>query len=318
MNIVILDGFAVNPGDMDWSEFEEYGTVKVYDATPKEMVIPRLREAEVVFTNRVQIDGAVLDAVPGIRLVCALGTGYDMIDTDACRKRGVQACNIPAYSSDTVAQFAMMHLLHLTTDFAGLTQIVKDGKWTGIPGFAYQKVKYTELAGKTIGLIGYGGIGRRMAQICLAFGLRVLATSRSHTSGSDGGVTFLPLEQMLPLCDYVSLHCPLNDHTRGMVDKQFLSQMKDGAILINTARGAILKENDVAEALASGKLGAAGLDVLAQEPASPDNPLLHAPNCVITPHAAWTAPEARRRIFTILKENLSAYQKNGIPAHSIL
>ncbi len=317
MNIVVLDGFAVNPGDLDWSVFNKYGSITVYDKTDACDAAERCKNADVIFTNRARVSAELLDACPTVKLVSALGTGFDMIDIDACRARSVAVCNIPAYSSDTVAQFALQHLFRLTTDFEGLCQIVKDGKWTGIPGFEYHRIPFTELANKTIGLVGFGGIGRRMGEICSALHLNVLASTRTRTSGTEGAVTFMPLDEMLPLCDYVSIHCPLNDQTRGMVDRDFINKMKDGAMLINTARGAILNESDVADALNCGKLGGAGLDVLANEPALPENPLLSARNCVITPHAAWTAREARGRIFAVLMKNLDTFIEDKKPIHSV-
>lgn len=317
MKIVVLDGFAVNPGDLDWSVFQKFGSITIYESSSEAEALARCTDADVVFTNRVKITSCFLDKCPLVKLVSALGTGYDMIDTTACETRGVCVCNIPAYSSDTVAQFALQHLFRLTTDFEGLCNIVKSGKWTGIPGFAYQNVAFTELAEKTIGLLGFGGIGRRMGELCTALHMKVYASTRTHTTGEDSGVRFLPLDEMLPLCDYISVHCPLNSETYKMVDKNFIAKMKDGAMLINTARGAILDEQAVADALNSGKLAGAGLDVLETEPASPNNPLLKAKNCVITPHAAWTAKEARQRIISISLENLEHFANYGKPLHQV-
>lgn len=311
MKIVVLDGFAVNPGDLDWSFFGKYGDYAVYDKTPPEAVAERCRDADVVYSNRVALGADNLAGTANLKMISALGTGYDIIDLDYCKARGITVCNIPAYSSDSVAQLAFHLLLTLACDLEGMRQIVKDGMWTGIPGFHYERVRFSELAGKTVGLIGYGGIGKRMGEMCAAFKMRVAAHTRSRQSGRDGAVEFLPLNTLLAESDFVSLHCPLNDQTRGMVNKDFIAKMKAGAALINTARGAILNERDVADALSSGRLSGAGLDVLAVEPPAPDNPLLTARNCIITPHCAWTTIEARRRLLGMLEDNLAAFLRSG-------
>lgn len=311
MKITVLDGFAVNPGDLSWDFLNKYGEVTVYDKTPPELAAERCADAEAVFTNRAEITEDLLAKCPKIRYISALGTGYDMIDLKACRRHGIEVCNVPGYSTDSVSQFAFTLLLNLVTDIKGFSEIVKIGKWTGVPGFHYETVRYIELTGKTLGLVGHGAIGKRVGAMAQAFGMNVLATTRTHTSGSENGVTYLPLDKLLAQSDIVSLHCPLNDQTRGMVDKTFISKMKDGAFLINTARGAILNEKDVADALNSGKLAGAGLDVLAAEPAKPENPLLKAKNCIITPHAAWTSPAARKRLLKVLDANLDSFVRTG-------
>ncbi len=311
MKIVVLDGFAVNPGDLSWSFLDAYVEAEVYEKTANEDAARVAAGATAVFTNRAKVDAAFLDAVPTVRFVCATGTGYDMIDVDACRARGVVVCNVPAYSSDAVAQHAFTLLNALANDLGGLRQIVRDGKWTGMPGFHYETVRTTELAGQTVGLVGYGGIGRRMAEICRAFGMRVLATTRNLQSGSDGVATFVPTDTLLAESDYLSLHCPLTDETRGMVNAAFLAKMKDGAFLINTARGAVLNEADVAAALHTGKLAGLGADVLATEPPPADHPFLSAPNCILTPHAAWTPRQTRARLLSVLEANLAAFVATG-------
>lgn len=311
MKIVVLDGFAVNPGDLSWDFLAAYGEYKVYDKTAYEHAAEVIGDAEAVFTNRVNVDRAVLDSCPNIKYISALGTGYDMIDVAACRERGIEVCNVPAYSTPSVAQLAFTLLLSLTTDVVGLTNIVREGKWTGIPGFAYQRVRFTELKDKTVGVYGCGAIGECFARICLAFGMRVLAYRRSAEHGPRDGIEYTDADTLLRESDYVSFHCPLTSETRGMVDADFIGKMKQGAIIINTSRGAVLNEADVAEALCSGRLGGAGLDVLAVEPALPDNPLLGAPNCLITPHSAWTSIESRRRLIDVLDRNLAEFEKTG-------
>ncbi len=318
MKIVVLDGFAVNPGDLSWDFLDKYGEARVYDKTEDKDAAAVIGDAEIVFTNRVHITPAVLDACPCIRYVSALGTGYDMIDVAACRSRGIEVCNVPGYSTMSVAQHAFTLMLSFFADLDGLCGIVKAGKWTGMPGFRYQTVRFHELAGKTVGIYGCGAIGEAFGQMCRSFGMRVLGTRRSKRSGEENGIAYVTPDELLAESDVVSLHCPLTDETRGMVDREFIGHMKAGAILINTSRGAVLDESAVADALNDGRLGGAGLDVLAKEPADGANPLLSAKNAVITPHCAWTTPEARLRLIDILDRNLAAFAKTGAGIHRVL
>jgi len=311
MKIVVTDGFAVNPGDLSWDYLGKFGEYKVYDKISDEEAPEAVGDADIVFTNRVKIGKAVIDNCKNLKYVSALGTGYDMIDVDMCRKHDIEVCNVPGYSTASVAQHAFALLLANVFDMEGYRNMVKDGKWTGIPGFMYQNAKFVELEGKTAGVYGCGAIGMRFAKICQAFGMRVLAVRRSKTNGIQEGITFVTADELLRESDYLSLHCPLTDETRGMVNEEFISKMKDGAVLINTSRGAVLNESDVAEALQTGKLSGAGLDVLAKEPADPNNPLLSAPNTYITPHCAWTSKEARTRLMQILDDNLTSFINTG-------
>ena len=312
MRIVITDGYAVNPGDLSWEWLEKFGDVAVYDKLTDAAAPAKIGDAEVVFTNRVKIADAVLAACPNLKYVSALGTGYDMIDVEQCRARGIEVCNVPGYSTDSVAQVAFSLLLANAFDLYGYAQMVKEGHWTGVPGFHYELTRFTELAGKTAGVYGCGAIGKRFAGICRAFGMRVLATRRSKTEGEEDGILYVTPDELLRESDFLSIHCPLTDETRGMVDRAFLAKMKDGAVLINTSRGAVLNEADVAEALRTGKLSGAGMDVLAKEPAEPDNPLLSAPHCIITPHCAWTSKEARLRLMDVLEKNLQSFIDTGM------
>lgn len=318
MKTVITDAFAVNPGDLSWDWLKKYGEYTAYDKLSDDEAAEYISDAEAVFTNRVKIGRDVLEKCKNIKYVSALGTGYDMIDVQACRKRGIEVCNVPGYSTASVAQHAFTLLLANSFDLNAYTNMVKNGKWTGIPGFKYQESKFVELEGKTVGVYGCGAIGMRFAHICKVFGMRVLATKRSRTSGEENGIAFTDPDELLHESDYVSLHCPLTDETRGMVNAMFIAKMKDGAVLINTSRGAVLNENDVADALKSGKLGGAGLDVLAKEPADKQNPLLSAPNCIITPHCAWTSREARERLMRILDANLASFVKTGRGINSVI
>ncbi len=317
MKIVVLDGFAVNPGDLDWSFFSRYGEYEVYDKTPNSECIEKCRGAEVVYTNRALITKELLDACPTVKYVSALGTGYDMIDIEACRARGVKVVNIPAYSTVSVAQHTVHLLLTLFTDLDGMQDIVRTGNWTGQPGYPYQNVRYTELDGLTLGLVGCGHIGRRVAAIASAFGMRVLAHTPNPHENTDV-ITYVPLDTLLAESDAVSLHCPLNSETRGMVDRAFLAKMKPGARLVNTARGAILNEADVADALNSGHLAGAALDVLANEPALPANPLVTAKNCIITPHIAWANLASRKRLLGVIEASLDNYAKTGVGLNRIV
>ncbi len=310
MKIVILDGFAVNPGDLSWDFLKKYGEVEVFAKTPDSEAAEKCKGAEVIFTNRVKITAELLDTCPTVKYVSALGTGFDMIDINACREKGVKVVNIPAYSTDSVAQLTVHFLFTLFADLDGMRGIVKDGMWTGIPGYEYQKVPFTELSGLTLGLVGCGNIGGKVAKIASAMGMRVIAHTAHHHEDTED-VSYRPLDEVLAESDVISVHCPLNDATRGLVDKAFIEKMKDGARLINTARGAVLNEADVAAALNSGRLGGAALDVLANEPALPGNPLLTAKNCIITPHIAWASKASRQRLLAVIEASLDNYVKCG-------
>lgn len=317
MKTVVLDGFAINPGDLSWDFLGKYGEYKVLDKTPDSGTAAAAQGADAVFTNRAMITAQFLAACPAVKFVGALGTGCDMIDVAACRSAGVEVCNVPAYSTASVAQLTVTMLLSLAADMDALCGIAPHGYWTGVPGFFYQNINYFELAGKTLGLLGCGDIGSRVAAIASALGMRVIASTKTHTSGQGGCVSYVPLDTLLGESDFLSLHLPLCDGTRGMVNSAFISKMKDGAYLINTARGAILCENDVAEALNSGKLAGAFLDVLAKEPADPHNPLLSARGCRITPHCAWATREARGRLLCEIEKNLSSFISTGKALHRV-
>ncbi len=318
MKSIVLDGFAVNPGDMSWDFLAEFGTYTVYDQTEDDQVAERIGDADIVMTNRKKITPAVLTACPNLKFVSTLGTGYDMIDVPACRARGVEVCNIPGYSTISVSQHAFTLLLHLATDINGYRKAVLDGRWTGQPDFRYQTIPFIELDGKTVGIYGCGAIGGRMATLCAAFGMRVLGYRRSATIGKQGDIEFVTKERLLAESDFISLHCPLTDETRGLVDRTFLSQMKKGAFLINTSRGAVVDEEALYEALVAGQLRGAGLDVMVKEPPLPDNPLLTLDNCIITPHCAWTSLETRHRLVDILAANIRSFVTSGRGIHRVL
>jgi len=318
MKSIVLDGFAVNPGDMSWDFLSEFGPYTVYDQTSQDQVAERIGDADIVMTNRLKINDEVLDKCPNLKFVSALGTGYDMIDVPACRARGVEVCNIPGYSTISVSQHAFTLLLSLATDIGGYRRAVRDGRWTGQPDFRYQTIAFTELYGKTVGIYGCGAIGGRFASLCAAFGMRVLAYRRSAPLGVQGDLEFVSVERLLAESDFLSLHCPLTEETRGLVNRDFLAKMKRGAYLINTSRGAVVDEEALYEALTTGRLAGAGLDVMVKEPPLPDNPLLTLDNCIITPHCAWTALETRHRLVDILAANIRSFIKNGEGINRVL
>ncbi len=317
MKIVVLDGFAVNPGDLSWDFLKKYGEVEVFDKTPNEECAEKCVGATAVYTNRCKVTAELLDKCPTVKYVSALGTGFDMIDIDACKARGVAVVNIPAYSTASVAQLTVQFLLTLFADLDGMQGIVKEKMWTGIPGYEYHRVMFTELEGLTLGLVGCGNIGMRVAEVASALGMRVLAHT-AHEHEDTDIVKYVPLDTLLAEADAVSLHCPLNDATRGLVDAAFIAKMRDGARLINTSRGAVLNERDVADALNSGKLSGAALDVLANEPALPENPLLTAKNCIITPHIAWASKAARERLLSVIDASLDNFVSTGVGLNRIV
>ena len=299
MKITVLDGFAVNPGDLDWGILEPYGQVTVYDRTEsQQQSIQRIGDSQIVLVNKTPLPASVIEACPSIRMIGMLATGYNIVDVECARRHGIPVCNVPCYSTDSVAQFSIALLLEICHHIGRHDVLVHQGAWASCQDFCLWTTPQIELAGKTMGIIGYGRIGQKTAEIARALGMAVLAYSR--TPKPEG--TFVDLDTLLAQSDVISLHCPLFPQTRELIAK-----MKDGAILINTARGGLLEEQAVADALAEGKLRAVGLDVATVEPIQKDNPLLSAPNCVITPHMAWTPIEARRRLLNTVKENIRCF-----------
>jgi glycerate dehydrogenase len=309
MRIVVTDGHALNPGDIDWAPIAalaEPGGFSAYDRTPPDLVVARIGEAEAVFTNKVRMDRSVLFAAPRLRYIGVLATGYDVVDLAAAKERGIVVTNIPGYATDAVAQYVFALLLEMASRVGEHDACVHRGEWEASPDFSFFRHPLMELSGKTMGIVGYGTIGRRVARIAAAFGMRVLA-SRSGPFEPDGVAEPATFERVLSESDVVSLHCPLTDRTRGLMDRAAFARMKDGAMLVNTARGPIVVEEDLAEALRSGKLAGAAVDVLSREPAQPGNPLLSAPNCLVTPHVAWAPRETRERLLRIAAGNLAAF-----------
>jgi len=304
MKIVILDGYALNPGDLSWHALKKFGTVSSYDRTPTEAeAIERIGDAEIVLTNKVPITDSLLTACPSIRLVCVLATGYNVVDCAAARARNIPVCNVPSYSTEAVAQFTFALLLELCNQVGLHNQSVHAGEWTSCPDFCYWKAPLMELSGKTLGIIGYGRIGKAVAKIAAAMGMKVLTHSRTQRPGES----HVSLDELLASSDVVTLHCPLFPETQGIINAETISKMKDGAILINTSRGPLIDEKAVADALSSGKLRGAAVDVVSKEPIPGDSPLLTAPNCIITPHIAWAPLETRQRLLDCVVSNIQGF-----------
>jgi glycerate dehydrogenase len=310
MKIVVLDGYALNPGDLDWKGFESCGELTVYDRTPPDEVVARASGADMVWTNKTPLPGAVIRQLSNLKFIGVLATGYNVVDLDAARECGVTVSNIPDYSSRSVAQFTFALLLELCHRVQRHSDGVHEGKWARSKDFAYWEYPLVELAGKTMGIIGFGTIGKRVADVATAFGMNVIAFSRSQPEQRDRpNFRWASLEELLSESDVVSIHCPLTEATRGLINTDNLNRMKRTAFLINTARGPIVVDDDLARALNEGVIAGAGLDVLSVEPPAGGNPLIGAKNCLITPHIAWATREARERLMAIAEGNLKAFLK---------
>ena len=307
MKIVILDGHAVNPGDLSWDFLNKYGEVTVHERTRLDEVAKRIGDAEIVLTNKSPITEEVLNACPNIKLVCVLATGYNVVDCEATKKRGIPVCNVPDYGTAAVAQFTFALLLDLCHKVAHHAQTVRDGKWCECPDFCYWETPQMELAGKTLGIIGFGRIGRAVGKIAKAFGMKVIAYNRSQCEEGKSIGRYVNLDELLATSDIISLHCPLTPENTGMINADTIAKMKDGAILINTARGPLVDETALAAALETGKLRGAACDVVCAEPMAADNPLKSAPNCIVTPHMAWAPIESRIRIQECTERSIQAF-----------
>lgn len=306
MKIVILEGYASNPHDLAWDGFARFGDLTVYDFTAPEQLVERCRDAEIVFINKSPMTAEVIAACPKLRMIGILATGYNIVDLAAASAHGVTVCNVPDYSTTAVAQMTWALLLEATQQVGLHNASVHDGQWQTAPTFCYWNVPLTELTGKTMGIVGYGAIGRTVGAVAQAFGMRLLVTAR-HPKPVPEGAEIVSLSELLRRSDVVSLHCPQTAENLHMIDAQALSEMKDGAILLNTARGGLIDEAAVAAALKSGKLAYYGADVVSKEPIAPENPLLTAPRCFLTPHIAWVPKETRIRLHAVALENLRAF-----------
>lgn len=307
MNICVLDGYTLNPGDLDWGSLSKLGNLKVYDRTMPSEIIERAIESEIVLTNKVIIDDNTMAQLPKLRYIGVLATGYNVVDIEAARKRGIIVTNIPAYSTNSVAQMVFAHILNIVQQVDTYAKEAQEGKWTNCPDFCYYNHTLMELAGKTIGIVGLGNTGMATARIASAFGMKIVALTSKTADRLPEGITPVCLDELLHESDIVSLHCPLTDSTRELINKTTLAKMKKSAILINTGRGPLVNEADLATALNNGVIQAFGADVLSKEPPTADNPLLSAKNCFITPHIAWATIDARRRLMEIAAENISQF-----------
>lgn len=309
MKIVVLDGFCLNPGDLDWSVFEQFGELTVYDRTPADLTVKRSKDADVLLTNKTVLNAENMSQMPNLKYVGVLATGYNVVDLQYAASRGIVVTNIPAYSTASVAQMVFAHILNLTNSVEHHSQLVRNGAWSRSIDFCFWDRPQIELAGKTIGLVGLGNTGMATARIALAFGMKVIAVT-SKTNLSDG-IKSVSYSELWQQSDIVSLHCPLSDNTRHLINSATLAQMKPTAILINTGRGPLIDEQALADALNNGQIAAAAVDVLSTEPPAADNPLLTARNCQITPHIAWATFEARQRLMSIAAGNLKAFVEGG-------
>lgn len=307
MKICILDGYSLNPGDLDWSPVERLGDVTLFDRTPADKIVERAADADIVLTNKVPFSADTLRQLPRLRFICVLATGYNIIDTEAAARQGVVVANIPAYSTMSVAQMAFAHILNITNHVASYAREVADGKWTNCPDFCFWDSALTELAGKTMGIVGLGNTGMATARIAVAMGMKVVALTSKSADTLPEGITPAPLDDVLASADVVSLHCPLTPSTRHLINAASIAKMKPSAILINTGRGPLVDEQAVADALNGGRLAAFGADVLSQEPPRGNNPLLSARNCFLTPHIAWATLEARTRLMSTATENMRQF-----------
>lgn len=319
MKIVVLDGYTENPGDLSWGRLEELGEFIVYDRsslTDEDEAIARIGEAEIVITNKTPITKRVLDSCPSIRYIGVLATGYNVVDYVYAAKKGISVTNVPGYGTDTVAQFTFALLLEICHHVAHHSEAVHAGRWEQSPDFCFCDYPQIELAGKTIGIIGFGRIGQKVGTIAKAFGMKVLAHSpHEYESGKAIG-TYVNLDTLLAESDVISLHCPLFPETEGIINQATIAKMKDGVILLNNGRGPLVVEQDLADALNSGKIQAAAVDVVSAEPIKGDNPLLTAKNCFITPHIAWATKEARQRIMDCAVNNVKAFL-SGAPENVV-
>ena len=316
MKIVILDGYTANPGDLSWQGLEEMGEVTVYDRTKAEETVVRAAEAEIVLTNKVVISREIIAQLPMLKYIGVLATGYNVVDIEAAHERGITVTNVPAYSTESVAQMVFAHLLTVTNRTEHYAIENRKGRWTENPDFCYWDFPHMELAGKTFGIVGLGNIGRRVAEIATAFGMHVKAMTSKSADALPANIEKATLEDLLSTSDVLSLHCPLTDTTRHLINRETLRQMKPTAILINTGRGPLVNDQDVADALAGGRLAAFCADVLTEEPPKADNPLLKESNAYFTPHIAWASTEARKRLIQVAVDNVCQFI-NGQPQNVV-
>lgn len=316
MKIVILDGYGLNPGDLSWQALESLGDLEIYPRTAPEDVIDRCFDAEIVLTNKVVFNKKILVSLPRLKYIGVLATGYNVVDVDAASNLDIVVTNIPAYSTDSVTQNTFAHILAMANRVEHYTMQNRAGKWSKSPDFVYWDTPLIELAGKTMGIVGLGAIGMKVARLARCFGMEVFAYTSKASTELPEGIQKTTFDGLLAVSDILSLHCPLNHSTREIINASSIAKMKRGALLVNTGRGPLVNERDVAEALRSGQLGGYGADVMCQEPPSADNPLFSAPNAYITPHVGWATYEARQRLVEIATGNVKAFIE-GKPVNTV-
>lgn len=317
MKIVILDAYAINPGDVSWDSIKELGEAEIYDHTPSELAYERIRDAEIVMVNKTEFTGEMMDKCEKLKYIGELATGYNNINLAEATKRGITVCNIPAYSTPSVVQHTFALLLELCMHTGLHSEGVMAGKWNKCRDFCYWETPLMELSGKTMGIIGFGKIGMEVAKTAICFGMKVIACA-AHPKSDSGieGVTMATMDEILSTSDVISLHCPLTSENKGFICKETIVKMRDGVIIINTARGGLINERDAADALISGKLGGFAADVLTQEPPKNGSPLFGCPNCIITPHIGWAPIESRKRLIDVATENVRAFL-DGHPQNKV-
>ncbi|EGJ71349.1 Glyoxylate reductase [Bacteroides coprosuis DSM 18011] len=316
MKIVILDGYAANPGDLEWDGLEQLGDCTLYDRTSRDQVLERCKDANIVLTNKVPFKRETIEALPNLKYIGVMATGYNIIDTEAAKEKGIVVTNIPSYSTNSVAQMVFAHILNITLHVQKHSDEVHQGRWSKNADFCFWDSPLLELHGRTIGIIGLGSIGQAVARIAFGFGMKVIAYTSKTQLQLPHEIQKVELDELFEQADIVTLHCPLTDETRNMVDKRRLELMQPTSIIINTSRGPLINEADLAEALKNKTIYAAGIDVMSQEPPKADNPLLGVENCYITPHIAWASFAARTRLMKILINNVKAFME-GKPENQV-
>ena len=308
MKLVVLDGYTLNPGDLNWEGIKKFGNLEVHDRTPENLIVERCMGAEIIFTNKTPLRESVLSQLPDLKYIGVLATGYNVVDVDYAKSRGIAVANVPGYGTASVVQMTFALLLELCQHVQRHSDSVREGDWAASPDFCYWNYPLIELEGKTIGIIGFGSIGQKVADIATAFGMNILGFSRTKSDQSHRkNFQWAELDQLLSTSDVVTVHCPLFPDTQGIINKNTLKMMKRSAFFLNTSRGPLMVDQDLADALNEGIIAGAGIDVLSVEPPSPDNPLFKAKNCLITPHIAWATKEARSRLMGIAENNLSSF-----------
>jgi glycerate dehydrogenase len=319
MKIVVLDGYTLNPGDLSWQGLQQLGDLTVYERTSKESneIIKAIGNAEIIFTNKTPLSRDVIENIPSVKYIGVLATGYNTVDVGAAKEKGITVTNVPSYATDSVAQMTFALLLELCHHVGEHNESVKKGQWSASKDFCYWNSPLIELAGKTLGIIGFGRIGQKTSKIAMSFGMKVLVSDTTHIPEFENeALKFVDINKLLKLSDIISLHCPLTESTKGIINKNTISIMKDGVLIINTSRGQLVVEEDLRDALNSGKVAGAAVDVVSTEPVEINNPLLNAANCIITPHISWAPEASRERLMKTAVENLKSFL-NGSPLNVI-